>query len=148
MARKNKKKEHYRVGSEKTKNLDSLVITTWRAKAREYHIPSSVLVAECVEIMDEEGLCLESMSHKNQQGYKIIVRERKYVKPGTKHQRDPNRGYHYLSDFEHREYEFILERNGRIEQRFSAEDVSRRVPSQMNAMLSKYSAGLNAPRKA
>lgn len=141
------KKEYFRKGKRSTKTLEHHVPTAFLAYAQEYRISLQVLKAEIVIYQDENGLHLEHASHKNKSGQRIRLRETYSYPEHLKNKPKSDilslkDGLLYIDDLAKTEYFFCLENsNGKTEFSFSATDLSRRTPKQIQQLLSAYSKG-------
>lgn len=141
MSRKNKE-EHYRVGKRlHTDSFESFVILKWVDEAKDLGLEPYQLIEKIVEKQDETGLYLEHISARNEAGQRMHVTERKYLSPGKRHERHPEKVYCRIDDYVQREYSFLLLQNTVKKYSFTAVDLSGRTLEQMKTMLSTYKAG-------
>ena len=144
---KKSKDEYYRRGNRSTRTLEHHVPTLFLAKAQEYRISLSMLRETVRAWSDEQGLHVMHVSYKNKAGQRIRITETKKLVPLSSDESYQSRRskdkFLYVDDVALIEYQFVLENtNSQIEHSFSATDLSRKVPGQMEQLLILYSRGL------
>jgi len=145
--RKKAKGDYFRSGSTSTHTLEHHVPALFISKAKEYHVPIQVLRDKIESWIDENGIHIRHISHKNKQGKRIKITETKKFAPSASNQTNSKRystdKLLYVDDIILSEYEFVLENsNSQIEHSFTATDLSKKVPGKMEQILLLYSQGL------